>query len=109
MEQRAELRFAIDQPVVVVLLGGHEFRETARVKNLSGAGLQLVLDRYVPPGSAIKIELDNVMALGEAVYCRAECNHFLAGIKLEQVLNGLAELNRKLMEFVEEPVAQPAT
>jgi hypothetical protein len=108
MEQRAEARIALDQPVAVVLLGGQEFRETARVTNVSAAGLQLMLDRYVPAGSAIKIELDNALALGEVVYCRTEGNHSLVGIRLEQVLNGLAELNRKLMEFAEDPVAEPA-
>jgi len=108
MEQRAETRFAIDQPVAVVLLGGQEFRETARVTNVSAAGLQLMLDRHVPAGSAIKIELDNSLALGEVVYCRTEGSHSLVGIKLEQVLNGLAELNRTLMELAEEPAASLA-
>ena len=108
MEQRAEMRFAIDQPVAVVLLGGQEFRETAQVTNVSAAGLQLMLDRYVPVGSAIKIELGNALALGEVVYCRTEGSHSLVGIKLEQVLNGLAELNRTLMELAEEPAASLA-
>ena len=108
MEQRAAVRFAIDQPVAVMVLGGKEIRETARVRNVSEAGVQLVSDRVIPAGSAIKIELDNALALGEVVYCVAEGDHSVLGIKLEHVLNGLAELQRKLLEFAERPVDEPA-
>lgn len=107
MEQRAEVRFAIDQPVAVVVLNGEEIRETARVRNVSAAGLQLVSDRLIPAGSAIKIELDNSLALGEVMYCVNEGDHSVLGVRLEHVLNGLAELQRKLLEFVEDPVANP--
>jgi hypothetical protein len=107
MEQRAEARFAIDQPVAVVVLEGKEIRETAHVRNVSAAGLQLVSESAIPAGSAIKIELDNSLALGEVVYCRSEGEHFVLGVRLEHVLNGLAELQRRLMEFVEEPAASP--
>lgn len=104
MEQRAEVRFAIDQPVAVVVLDGKEIRETARVRNVSAAGLQLVSDCVIPAGSAIKIELDNSLALGEVMYCVSEGGHSVLGVRLEHVLNGLAELQRKLLEFVEDPV-----
>ncbi len=106
MEQRASVRFAVDQPVVVVVLGGTEIRETARVRNVSDAGVQLVWSRNIPAGSPVKIELDNAMALGEVVYCLAEGDQWVFGIKLEHVLNGLAELQRKLLEFAGEPVPE---
>ncbi|MBV8731252.1 MAG: PilZ domain-containing protein [Acidobacteriia bacterium] len=108
MEQRAELRFVIDQPVAVLVLGGKEIRETARVRNVSPAGLQLLSDRVIPAGSAIKIELDNSLALGEVMYCVAEGEQYVLGIKLEHILNGLAELQRKLMAFAGEPLPEPA-
>jgi PilZ domain len=108
MEQRAEARFAIDQPVAVMILGGKEIREKARVRNVSPAGLQLISDRVIPAGSAIKIELDNALALGEVVYCVAEGDHSVLGVKLEHVLNGLAELQRKLVEFADEPIPERA-
>jgi PilZ domain len=108
MEQRLETRFAIDQPVAVMILGGKEIRETACVRNVSPAGLQLVSQRIIPAGSAIKIELNNALALGEVVYCIAEGDHSVVGVKLEHVLNGLAELHRKLLEFAETPAPEPA-
>jgi hypothetical protein len=106
MEQRAVTRFAIDQPVAVMVLGGKEIRETALVRNVSEAGVQLVLNHSVPAGSAVKIEMDNALALGEVVYCIAEGDQWVFGIKLEHVLNGLAELQRKLLEFAGEPIPE---
>jgi hypothetical protein len=106
MEQRAATRFAIDQPVAVMVLGGMEIRETAMVRNVSEAGVQLVWNHSIPAGAAVKIELDNALALGEVVYCVAEGEHWVFGIKLEHVLNGLAELQRKLLEFAGEPIPE---
>jgi hypothetical protein len=106
MEQRAAVRFAIDQPVAVWVLGGTEVRETALVRNVSEAGVQLVSSHSIPAGSAVKIELDNALALGEVAYCIAEGEQWVFGIKLEHVLNGLAELQRKLLEFAGEPIPE---
>jgi hypothetical protein len=106
MEQRASVRFAIDQPVAVMVLGGTEVRETATVRNVSEAGVQLVWSHSIPAGSPVKIELDNALALGEVVYCIAEGEQWVFGIKLEHVLNGLAELQRKLLEFAGEPIPE---
>ncbi|MBV8905470.1 MAG: hypothetical protein JOZ22_17710, partial [Acidobacteriia bacterium] len=55
-----------------------------------------------------KIELDNSLALGEVMYCVAEGEQYVLGIKLEHILNGLAELQRKLMAFAGEPLPEPA-
>jgi hypothetical protein len=108
MEQRAATRFAIDQSVDVMVLGGAEIRETALVRNVSEAGVQLVWNHSIPAGSAVKIELDNALALGGVMYCIAERDQWVFGIKLEHVLNGLAELQRKLLEFAGEPVPEAA-
>ena len=99
MEPRAEVRFAIDQRVALVILGGKEIRKTARVRNASPGGLQLMTDCSIPAGSAIEIELDNSLALGEVIYCRDEGDHSILGVRLEHVLNGLAELQRRWLEW----------
>jgi hypothetical protein len=108
MEHRASVRFAVDQPVAVTVLGGTEIRETALVRNVSDAGVQLVCSHNIPAGSPVKIEMDNALALGEVVYCIAEGDQWVFGIKLEHVLNGLAELQRKLLEFAGEPIPETA-
>ncbi len=102
MEQRREPRFTTDQPVTVTVLGPCEQRHEAKVKNASGRGLALEMPEAVAPGTALKIELDDSVVLGEAVYCRREPESHLIGVELDQVLCGLTELGRKLQEFATE-------
>lgn len=102
MEQRAEVRFDLKQTVQLTVLSANEFRATARIRNVSRKGVQLELEQTVPAGTPVKIDIDNALVLGEVVYCRPQGPSCLIGIKLEQVLNGLAELHRKLQEFAGE-------
>lgn len=99
MDQRREPRFQIDQNVAITVLGAGSRLETGRVINASGRGLAIALPHPIPPGTAIKIEIDDSLVLGEAVYCRATGNSHLVGVELDQVLCGLSQLARKLEEF----------
>src|SRR5438270_9906732 len=99
MEQRREPRFTSDQPVVVTVLTQPELRLDARVRNASGRGLGLIAPLPVSPGAAIRIDLDDSIVLGEAVYCRSELDGHFIGIELDQMLVGLTELGRKLSGF----------
>jgi hypothetical protein len=96
MEQRREPRFRSDQPVVVTVLNEPEVRLEARVRNASGRGLGLVTPIPVPPGAAIRIEMDDGMVLGETIYCRSDRDGHFIGVELDQVLVGLTELSRNL-------------
>lgn len=98
-ELRREPRFSSDQVVVVTLLRHPEVRMAGRVKDYSGRGLGLETPQPIQPGSALKIELDDAIILGEAVYCRQEAGYSFIGIELNQVLTGLAELGRCLQEL----------
>src|SRR5262249_49671178 len=99
MEKRQEPRFAADQPVVVTVLGDHETRHPARIRNASGGGLAIDVPVPIAPGTALKIELEDSMVLGESVYCRGGSGPYLLGVQLDQVLCGLIELRRRLQEF----------
>ena len=99
MNQRRETRFTIDQPVTVTVLGDHPVEHPARVKNASGRGLALELEDPVPPGAALKIQFDDSIVLGEAVYCRAAAGSYFIGVELDQMLCSLSQLGRKLQEF----------
>jgi hypothetical protein len=101
MEQRREPRFETDQPVEITVLGDLEVRLAARVRNASGRGLALETTEAVAPGTALRIDLDDAVVLGEAVYCRPGSGTHLIGVELDQVLCGLAELGRRLQEFAE--------
>jgi hypothetical protein len=74
-------------------------RLQAVVKNASGRGLGLLTPAAVPAGSAIRIEIDDSIVLGEAIYCRSDREGHFIGVELDQVLVGLTELGRTLAEF----------
>ena len=100
--QRREPRFAVDQPIYVTLLTQPESRLPAIVKNSSGRGMGLAMARPVSIGTAVQIEVDDSILLGEALHCRDDGGTFFVGVELEHALYGLVELGRILREFAEE-------
>ena len=62
----------------------------------------LAMANPVPIGTAVKIECDDSILLGEALYCRDDGGTFFVGVELEHALYGLVELGRILREFAEE-------
>jgi hypothetical protein len=66
------------------------------VRNASGRGLGVVTPARVEPGAALRIEIEDAVVLGEAIYCRPEREGHFIGIELDQVLVGLTELGRNL-------------
>src|SRR4051794_33686010 len=109
MEQRREPRFRSDQPVVVTVLSEPIVRLDGRVKNASGRGLGVVTREPVQPGAAIRIDLEDSMVLGEAIYCRSDRDGHFIGIELDQMLVGLTELGRTLSGFAAEIDAERGT
>lgn len=107
MDKRREPRFVADQAVTITMLRDPENRMPARVKDSSGRGLGLELLSAVPPGTALKIEMEDSVILGEAVYCRKDKDTWFVGVELNQVLAGLAELGRRLQEFSVNVAATP--
>ena len=99
MDQRREPRFRAEQAVVVTVFGESETTESAVVKNASNRGLAIEMSSPVAAGTALKIQLEDAVVLGEAVYCRSAGESHLVGVELDQVLCGLTELGRKLQEF----------
>ena len=102
MDQRREPRFEVDQPVAVTVLCEPQTRIAARVKNASGRGLGLVTAAPLPPGAALRIEIQDAIVLGEAIYCREDPEGHFIGVELDQVLVGLTELARNLAAFAPE-------
>lgn len=85
--------------MVVTVLTEPQTRMDARVKDASGRGLGLVTPIPVPPGAPIRIEIDDALVLGEAIYCRQDGEEHFIGVELDQVLVGLTELSRTLTAF----------
>ena len=103
MSQRREPRFNADQSVWITLFGEPDLRLPARIKNVSARGIGLELQGPVAIGSALKLELDDSMVLGEVIYCREDEASFYVGVVLEQALCGLSELAYALRAFSDEP------
>jgi hypothetical protein len=96
MNERLEMRIPADRAVAVTLLGDIDTPLKARVKDMSGRGIGLELEHEVSVGTALRIELDDALVLGEVVYCRWDGASFAVGVRLEQALTGLAELRRSV-------------
>jgi hypothetical protein len=108
VDGRSERRFGVRLPAIVTVLSGEDVRVTAHIRNASGRGLALEMPTPVSPGAALKVEMEDALLLGEAVYCRSESGKYVVGLQLDQVLNGLAELSQRLREFSEEPAVRPS-
>jgi hypothetical protein len=93
MERRSEARIRTDKPVELTVLGSEKTGGPAQAIDFSGHGLQLVLHRPIPVNAAVKVEGDDWMMLGEVCYCRQEGIHFVAGLKIDQTLDNLHELD----------------
>ena len=99
MERRREPRFAAEQSVVVTLLGAGEIRRPAQVKNVCSWGMAVEMDRPAPPGTLLRVEFEDGVALGESVHCREAAGAYYVGITLDQALKSLANLAFALDEL----------
>ena len=112
MERRREARIRADKPVELTVLGNEEASGPAQVIDFSGHGLQVVLHRPIPVNSAIKVEGEDWLMLGEVCYCRQEGIHFVAGLKIDQTLENLDELsklNENLLSTQQRAARSPST
>jgi hypothetical protein len=112
MERRREARIRADKPVELTVLGNEEASGPAQVIEFSGHGLQLVLHRPIPANSAVKVEGEDWLMLGEVCYCRQEGIHFVAGLKIDQTLENLDELsklNENLLSTQQRAERSPST
>jgi hypothetical protein len=99
MNQRREPRFRADQQVRITVYGTPDLHLNATVRNVSGRGMGIEVEGPLAAGSALKIEMDDAILLGEVIYVRDEGKHFYLGVELEQTLVGLADLARAVRPF----------
>ncbi len=59
-----------------------------------GHMMQLKVAKWVDIGSAVKVEADDTMSLGEVSYCRPEGDGYVVWVELFQSLHNVAELSR---------------
>jgi hypothetical protein len=94
MERRSEPRFPSNLAVEVTVLTDPPSRHAGRVVDLSGQGLRLALEASIPTGTPVKIETIDCLALAETSFCLKIGQGFMVGVRVDQVLGGLADLER---------------
>lgn len=100
MEKRAGPRFPVDKVVFVTPLDGGSAQFQARMQDLSGTGMRLLLPLPVSSGTLLKVEWDDTLLLGEVCYCDPADGGFAAGLELQHALlqtGELARLSRRLL------------
>src|ERR1035437_1975784 len=88
MNQRRKPRFEADQSIWITLFGEPDIRLPARIKNVSERGIGLELQGPGAIGTALKLQVDDSLILGEVIYCRGGEGSFFVGVELEQALCG---------------------
>ena len=93
-DRRREPRFSTDQSAVLVLLSEGDLRLPVQVLEISGTGLRLLLNRLVHVDSAVRIDLNDCILLGEVCHCAPAPGGYLCGVQLEQALTNVSDLVR---------------
>lgn len=99
MQQPRETRIQADQAVAITLFGEPDIYISAHIRNISRKGIGLELEGPVAPGTALKVQLQDALLLGEVIYCRKDAASYYVGVELEHSLCGLAELSRMVNAF----------
>lgn len=83
--RRAEPRIATDLPAQVQVLGDCS-TISAKVTNLSHAGLGLQLQKPVPVGAIVGIDLGYATALGEIRHCSHQIEDYRTGVHIRRFI-----------------------
>ena len=83
---------------------------TGAVLDMSGSGLRVDLPLPIPCGATVKVEVTNMLMLGEVYRCEPVGNRFAIGIALSHSLAALLDLERLNRALLGEarPVRSPA-
>jgi len=66
----------------------------AAVLDYSGRGMRLGVNAQLVPGSAVRVEMDDQLILGEVCYCTpSRLGRYAVGLELEQALAHLDDLS----------------
>jgi len=71
-----------------------EIKQTCLVLGLDGKTMELKLPQYLNIGSAVKVEADDTLSLGEVSYCRLDGDGYVARVEILEALHHVNELTR---------------
>lgn len=94
MDRRSTPRTDNIRPVQLVLLGDQESRFEVMLQDLSEGGARIMSPVPIKAGSPVRLDVDDSILLGEAVYCaKGEAGCFV-GLRFEQCLGRVSDLQR---------------
>lgn len=108
------VRFQIQsfQPIQVTPLVGATATMDGHILTLTGTDMELVLNRHLAAGTAVRVQAPNWLMLGEVLYCVPERSRHKARLRLEHALPGLGvltDMNRRFFgQTTREPQHAPA-
>jgi hypothetical protein len=90
----------VDTAVTVTVLGElTQLPMEGRVVDMSGSGLRVAVPAPVPYGSAVRIEGDNMLLLGEVLRTQAADGVYEVGVQISHALTSLDELQEMNRAF----------
>ncbi len=113
MERRNDSRYETDTPATLHLLGEKPTVVAARIVEASCTGMRLESPMALENDRAVRLDVGDVMILGEVCYCqpsdRSEAFPFVIGIVTSESLTGLGSLQHLINALAREeiPVRQP--
>lgn len=102
MERRREPRFPCNQPARVTCLSGNEESQDGLLVNLSGRGLRIALKEPIPINIAARIDVGDMLLLGDICYCRKEGESYSVGIALAHSILEVSALNHLMARLTQD-------
>ena len=98
MGERKDFRFKTNQPVSLTILGRYsrdaDTHLPACMVNISGRGISLTTKSSVPVSSAVRLDVNDNLLLGEVCHSRQTGpSEYICGVRLEQVLTAVGDLS----------------
>ena len=78
----------------LTILGESQEPQTCSVVAVDGRMMQMKAPKPVDVGSAVKVEADDTLSLGEVSYCRPDGDGYLVWVDLAEALHNVQELSR---------------
>jgi hypothetical protein len=107
VEKRREDRYSANCPVQLTILGvdpkgSNDRTVNGIVQDCSGRGMRIQLAERLHAGSAVRLDMDDQIVLGEVCYCQQSGDQFAIGLELEQSLTNLHDLTKLMSALIGE-------
>jgi hypothetical protein len=98
-ERRSEPRRPAGQNLSLQVLGNRRITVPAQLLDCSqgGAGLEVAI--YVSPGTLVRLDFENELWLGEVAHCEPRPRGYTLGVRVEQRLSHLVELQAQFQRL----------